>query len=147
MLRIRGFKGRVGFAPLLGMFATLLTIVPGCHDAHGMRLVDEHRKDALLASMRRGMTRAEFYESARRLDVVPGSPDYVKPNPNGGVPLDNGDFPMPNATHLHPSVSVFMLLKRVGGCAIPTDEVDVFFDQHDRVARWSSRSFTTGGCP
>jgi hypothetical protein len=112
-----------------------------------MRFVDEHRKSALLASIRRGMTRAEFYQIARQLDVQPQNRDYVKFDSSGGPPIDDGYFPMPNALHPHPDVSVFLLRKRVGGCAIPTDEVDVYFDRHDRVARWSSRSFTTGGCP
>jgi hypothetical protein len=41
----------------------------------------------------------------------------------------------------------FFFKKARVGCDVPTDEVDVYFDNRDRVAKWSTRTFMSGGCP
>ena len=92
-----------------------------------------HAKAKLLAAIHRGMPRAAFYAAARSAGVEPGNPDYVKFGKHGGPPTDNGTFPMPNRTHAHPPVSVFIFYAATG-CAIPTDEIHVTFDSNDRVA-------------
>jgi hypothetical protein len=118
-----------------------------CADARGVLAPDPpHVKSALLKALHRGMTREEFYRVARRLHVTPSNPDYVRFAPGGGPPIDEGSFPNPNAAHPHPEVSIF-LHKAAVGCAIPTDQVTVYFNQRDQVAKWTVRSYRTGGCP
>jgi hypothetical protein len=107
---------------------------------------EQHQERALLASLHRGMSRIAFYQNPRRFGVKPGSPDFVRSGPNGGPPIDNGDFPMPNAAHTRPMVSIFLFRPRIG-CDVPTDEVDVYFDRHDRAKNWVTRRIITEACP
>lgn len=126
---------------------TLIVVAAGCFATRDPFGSDYRLKAPFIAALHRGMTRHELYAAARRLSVVPDNPEYVRwGKDRNGPPIDNGDFPEPNALHPHPMVRV-VFHKPPAGCAIPTDEVDVYFDGRDRVARWTSTSFITGGCP
>jgi phosphopantetheinyl transferase len=128
---------------LLSLVVAVVISTAGCN---GTTVESEQRqKNALLASLHRGMSRVDFYRAARRLGVKPGNPEYVRFGPSGGPPIDNGDFPMPNASHPHPMVFVFLHKPQIG-CDIPTDEVDVYFDRRDQVEKWVLLSIVTGKC-
>jgi hypothetical protein len=121
-------------------------VLCGCVESHDADAATEARqKNALLRSLHRGMSRVDFYRAARRIGVTPRNPDYVRFAPNGQSPIDNGDFPMPNAGHPHPMVSVFLDKPHIG-CGLPVDVITVYFDSHDNLSKWYSREIRTGDC-
>ena len=127
--------------------AVVAFVTPACAESYKTDAATHARqKTALLRTLHRGMSRAELYSAARRIGVRPSNRDYVRFAEGHGPPVDNGDFPMPNTAHPHPMVSIY-LQWRGAGCALPTDQVDVYFDARDRVSRWSVRSFMSGDCP
>ena len=122
--------------------------------------IDAYKERSFIACLQKGMTRSKAYDCAKHLGLKLTNSDFITwhdaTDPSGKaidetqervghsyVPASDGAFPEPNAKYPHPDVGISF--DKPGGLLTwPYDEINVYFDNHDKISKWKVFTATTG---